>query len=118
VTLTGPERRRLAELADRLIPAEDGMPPGSAGRIDDVLAARPDLAGPLRAILADPCAPDAEQRALVGEVVAGAYFLLEEVKDALGHHGRRAIPIPPTSDHDDLIGPVIRRGPIFRRAPG
>jgi hypothetical protein len=118
VILGDAERRRLDELADRLIPAEDGLPPGSAGAVEDVLAARPDLVAPLRAILADEGPPTPAQTVLLGEIVAGAYFLLPEVEDALGYHGRRAVPIPPEPDHGDLIGPVVARGPIYRPAPG
>jgi hypothetical protein len=111
------ERRRLDALADRLIPAEDGMPPGSVGRVEAVLRARPDLVAPLRAILRQDGEPTAEQTAFLGEVVAGAYFLDERVKDLIGYHGRRAVPIPPVPDYGDLITPVIERGPIYRATP-
>jgi hypothetical protein len=117
VILTDAEHRRLAELADRLIPAEDGMPAGSVGRIDDVLRARPDLVEPLRDILRSGAELTAEQTVFVGEVVAGAYFLDERVQDLIGYHGRRAVPVPAAPDHEDLIGPVIERGPRYRPAP-
>jgi hypothetical protein len=111
------ERRRLRTLADRLIPAEDGMPPGSVGDVESVLRARPDLVAPLREILRSDAEPTSEETAFVGEVVAGAYFLDERVRDLIGYHGRRAVPIPPAPDHADLIGPVVERGPRYRSAP-
>jgi hypothetical protein len=115
--LSPDERRRLDELADRLIPAGDGMPPGSVGWISEVLAARPDLAAALREILRSDDEPTPEQTVLVGEVVAGAYFLNPVVKDLIGYHGRRALPMPAAPDYEDLIGPVIARGSIYRKAP-
>lgn len=115
--LSDAERHRLDALADRLIPAEHGMPPGSVGRVDAVLRARPDLVAPLRAILRDDGELTPEQTAFVGEVVAGAYFLDERVKDLVGYHGRRAMPIPPVPDYGDLITPVVERGPIYRATP-
>ena len=52
------ERATLAAVADRLIPAADGMPSAAAVVSDDrlrfVLKARPDLLGPLRAALRRP----------------------------------------------------------------
>jgi hypothetical protein len=117
MTLSAEERRRLEDLADRLIPAGDGMPPGSAGCIEEVLAARPDLAAALREVLRGDGEPTPAQTVLVGEVVAGAYFLNSQVKDLIGYHGRRALPVPAAPDYDDLIGPVIARGPIYRAAP-
>jgi hypothetical protein len=120
MSLSDAERRRLAEIADRLIPAEDGMPAGSTGRIDEVLLARPDFIAPLREILrAAEQAPGLtpEQTAFVGEIVAGAYFLDERVQELIHYHGRRALPMPALPDHGDLIGPVIARGSIYRATP-
>jgi hypothetical protein len=111
------ERRRLNALADRLIPAEDGMPAGRTGHVEDVLRARPDLIIPLREILLSGEEPTPEQTAFVGEVVAGAYFLDDRVQDLIGYHGRRAVPISPVPDYGDLIGPVVERGPVYRAAP-
>jgi hypothetical protein len=111
------EQRRLNALADRLIPPEDGMPSGRAGHVEDVLRARPDLITPLREILLSDEEPTPGQTVFVGEVVAGAYFLDEQVQDLIGYHGRRAVPIPPVPDYGDLIGPVVERGPVYRAAP-
>jgi hypothetical protein len=115
--LSADERRRLDELADRLIPAEDGMPPGSAGLVEEVLRVRPDLTRALREILRGGGDLTPAQTVIVGEVVAGAYFLNPRVKELIGYHGRRALPIPTAPDYDDLIGPVVARGPIYRAAP-
>jgi hypothetical protein len=117
VILEAGERRRLDEIADRLIPAEDGMPPGSAGRVEDVLAARPDLVPALREILRSGRDLTPTETIFVGEIVAGAYFLNEKVQDLVRYHGRRAVPVPAVADYGDLIGPVTARGPIYRPAP-
>ena len=55
--LTGDERRRLARLADALIPCRDGMPAASQVQVhgsgaDRVTALRPDLLAPARRALA------------------------------------------------------------------
>ena len=115
--LSDAEQRRLDALADRLIPAEDGMPAGSIGQVEAVLRARPDLITPLREILRGDGELTSDQTVFVGEVVAGAYFLDERVKDLIGYHGRRAVPIPPVPDYGDLITPVIERGPVYRATP-
>jgi hypothetical protein len=115
--LSDDERRRLNVLADRLIPAEDGMPPGSAGRVEEVLTARPDLVPALREILRSGRDLTPAETIFVGEIVAGAYFLDEKVQDLIHYHGRRAVPIPTTPDYGDLIEPVTARGPIYRPAP-
>ena len=131
------DRRRLAELADVLIPAGSGFPSASAAGaasegLDQVLAARPDLAEPLARILAASrgrAARDAvaEMRGsdpaafgVLAEVVPGAYFMNAAVREALGYGGQEPRPLDPARDAMDpeLLEPVVRRGPIYRPTPG
>jgi hypothetical protein len=122
-------RDRLAELADSLIPAEDGMPSASeAGAVgewlDAVLAARPDFTEPLEA-LADSTGPiatlperdPAGWGALTASVVA-AYFMNPEVCERVGYAGQRAIPFDPDApDYLDLLESVAARPPVYRPTP-
>lgn len=122
------ERATLALLADRLIPAEDGMPSASEADVplsgvDYVLDVRPDLCDPLVSMLAeaadeDPCEflreLDSESLGMLGEVVAGAYFLNDKVKGLIGYYGRRAVPVGEDDIDPELLAPVIARGPIYR----
>jgi hypothetical protein len=127
------DRDTLAGLADALIPAADGMPSASEagathGLLDEVLAARGDLEQPLREIAAaargkDPAAEVARLEAESPElfealttVVAGGYFLSPEVRDRLGYPGQQAKKLEDDFDQE-LLQPVIDRGPIFRPTP-
>lgn len=108
--LTEAERARLAVLAEVIVPRWKAMP--SAGGIDlagapldRALAARPDLVGPLRALLAivdiaDPAGavrtlerdtPDAF-RALM-QAVAGAYYADPRIWERLGYGGQQRRPV-------------------------
>ena len=101
------------------LPAGAGppLPPVPLGRMGRRVAEAHNRLGPLREILLSHAEPTPEQIAFVGEVVAGAYFLDERVRDLIGYHGRRAVPIPSAPDHSDLIGPVVERGPRYRPTP-
>jgi hypothetical protein len=103
--LTPAERAVLRQVADVLIPAGDGMPSAvAAGVADDlvdrVLAARPDLAGPLRGALAR-CTPDLDaliarndaELAALRYVVAGAYYLAADVRAALDYRPDDVTPV-------------------------
>lgn len=131
------ERELLAALADVLIPAGDEMPSASQAGVADVwldavLAARPDLAGGLKSLLAkahdrnaqdfvanlqanDPGAFD-----LLAQTAAGAYFMNPRVQHSIGYAGQGPRPIDPHRDYQDegLLEFVIRRGPIYRPTPG
>ena len=131
------DRPRLAALADVLIPAGDGMPAaGEAGvagpLLDEVLAARPDLAAPLAQVLdatagEDPRAAvtrlQAEDEAafdVLATAVAGAYFLSPDVCRRLGYPGQARRPVDeeaPDADLDRLVDEVAGRGPIYRPTP-
>jgi hypothetical protein len=101
--------------------------------LDEVLAALPELATPLAALLdklggADPAAAMATLQTddpsgfdLLSTVVAGAYFLNPEVRQAIGYPGQQAVPIvpedPPDYEQDGLLASVIARGAIYRPTP-
>jgi hypothetical protein len=134
---TAAERAWLAQLADVLIPAEEPMPPASQAGVaeaglDQILAARPDLAGELKTILLltqgrEPQAAIAELRSaepdkfgLLAEVAAAAYFMNSQVQAAIGYSGQGPQPIDPHPDYEDdgLLESVKSRGPIYRPTPG
>src|SRR4051812_889057 len=137
MTINQEERLLLAQLADELIPAGDGMPAASkagvAGQwLDAVLAARPDLAAPLKSLLKRaldfPAAAesvnhfrshDPEAFGVLAEITAAAYFMNPEVQRVIGYTGQTPQPIDPRLDYldDELLEPVIRRGAIYRPTP-
>jgi hypothetical protein len=136
MTLTQAQREILASLADELIPAEGEMPSaseaGAAGDgLDAVLNARPDLLDGLANLLrqVDGQSPTAavtslrsahpELFGLLGEIVAGAYFMNPDVRQAIGYQGQTPRPIAHDPDYleDGLLESVIRRGPIYRPTP-
>lgn len=108
--LSTEERRVLAALAEVIVPAYGRMPSAGAidlchAPIDRVLAVRPDLAAPLRRLLADATGweprawiealerddPPALRRLL--EAVAGAYYMDARVRALLGYRHRRIAPV-------------------------
>jgi hypothetical protein len=139
MNLTPSERELLAGLADVLIPASEGMPSASEAGvahegIDVVLAARPDLLDALHQLLRQAAgqasattvafvaslqAADPMLFGLLGEIVAGAYFMNPQVRAAVHYHGQTPQPIPPEPDYlaDGLLDSVIGRGPIYRPTP-
>ncbi|MGW4439120.1 hypothetical protein ACWELO_25740 [Streptomyces sp. NPDC004596] len=131
-------RARLADLADVLLPGGPGLPSASeadvAGQwINRALAANPDLAGAVTRVLAIPGAPDRVLRDLrldhrevydtFAFAVAGAYFMNPAVRRALGYPGTAPRRLPAAEGEadyyleDDVLGPVIARGAIYRRVP-
>jgi len=123
--VTPEDRATLARLADQLIPRSGEMPSASEvgvhlDGVDHVLSVRPDLVEPLRVALSavDVHGLDPAVFAALGEIVAGAYYLVPEVKDRIGYHGRRAVSVETARDVDaDLLRPVVERGPIYRADP-
>jgi hypothetical protein len=129
------QRAQLGAIADVLIPAGSGMPSASeagvAGQyLDEVLAARPDLAAPLEAALDSVAeSPDAiaALRAdaiawgVITAVVPAAYFLNPAMREAIGYPGLEARPIDPDAapDYldDGLLESVVARGPVYRPTP-
>jgi hypothetical protein len=122
-------RERLAELADTLIPAEDGMPSASeAGAVgewlDVVLAVRPEFAGPLEGLAAssEPLATLPERDpagwGVLTAAVVAAYYMNPDVAARVGYTGQRAIPFDPDApDYVDLLESVKGRGAVYRPTP-
>jgi hypothetical protein len=136
MNLSPDDRGMFARLADVLIPTGSGMPSASQADVasrwlDRVLAARPDLEQPLRRALEvargrDPIEAIAGLRAndpaafgVLAEIVPAAYFMNPDVQRAIGYSGQGPRPIDPRPDYaeHDLLGSVIRRGPIYRPTP-
>jgi hypothetical protein len=116
-------RERLAELADALIPAEDGMPSASeAGAVgewlDAVLAARPDFRAPLEALSTSSGTVDQAQLDVLSAAVVAAYYMNPDVCERVGYAGQRAIPFDPDApDYLDLLESVKARPPVYRPTP-
>jgi len=136
VTAPDLSRDRLAALADVLIPGGSGLPAASAadatGRwINRVLAAHGGLAEALGAVVALPGEPAAVLSELRRDrpglfetftfAVAAAYYMNPAVRNALGYPGIAPRPVPVAEGEtefyleDDILGPVVQRGPIYRR---
>jgi hypothetical protein len=132
--LADEERAVLARVADHLIPAAQGMPSAAEVLTDErlrfVLAARPDLAEPIRASLRAGLADDPAERvaslaasepaalgALQLAIVAG-YYTDRRVRELIGYPGQEAITIRswevPSYVEDGLIDRVLARGPVWR----
>jgi hypothetical protein len=132
------ERATFAALADVLVPEAAGMPAASAvgvheRRLDAVLAARHDLAEPLRSLLADVAGQDAEAEIarlraddterfrLLLSLVTAAYYSSPKVRRLIGYPGQRAHEVyPDQAEHDlrdGILDPVVARGPIWHRPP-
>lgn len=127
-------RRRLGQIADRLIPAAHGMP--SAGEVVDeerlrfVLSARPDLVEPLRAALradlgdGDAGRLEALERdepanlAALQLVIVGGYYTDERVRELIGYPGQLALEVHssemPLYVEEGLVDAVLARGPVWR----
>ncbi len=133
-SLDAEERATLAAVADRLIPAADGMPSAaevlSDERLRFVLKARPDLLGPLRATLRPDLGDDVQARldalgrdepsnlgALQLVIVAG-YYTDGDVRDRIGYPGQVALTLRswevPAYIDEGLIDAVLARGPVWR----
>jgi hypothetical protein len=96
--------------------------------LDEVLAVRSDLEEPLAqlTVAARGADPEAEVKRLEAEdpvlfealttAVAGGYFLSPGVRDLLGYPGQKAKKLEDDFDQE-LLQPVIDRGPIFRPTP-
>ena len=130
--------RLLGALADELVPDGGDMPRASragvpGAGVDIVLRTRPDLVGPLDALLRagegrDPAAylldlrnADAEGFSVLSLVVVGGYLQDPEVQRLLGYTGRVAAPL----DEPDatvefeaaLLAPVRAAGRRYRSTP-
>ncbi len=125
-------RTTFAALADVLVPAADGFPAASAAgagtvALDRFLAALPELAQPLEALLdrvegLDPEAAVEQLRTdeaafgLLAFAVAGGYLTEPAVLSRLGYRGRVASPVGDDLDDDviALLELAIAGGPRYR----
>jgi hypothetical protein len=134
VTLTAAERGTLAAIADRLIPAADGMPSAADVLTEDrlrfVLNARPDLADGLRASLRPALGDDPQARldalarnepATLGTlqlVIVGGYYTDARVRELIGYPGQVALTVRsweyPAYLEEGHIDAVLARGPVWR----
>lgn len=132
------QRRRLAAIADDLIPETATMPAPSAvgvgtGQLDLVLGARPEIEGPLaRALAADDLpaltiveqlrTSDPEAHDALVLAIVGGYYLHPTVQQRLGYPGQTGQEVQPDTYpdyvHDGLLERVLARGPIYRPTPG
>ena len=130
------ERKLLADLADVLIPAGEGLPSASQAGVaneglDRVLEVRTDLLEPLKNLLAgarnrapaevieDLQRNDPPAFGVLAELVPGAYFLNSEVRSKIKYQGQNPRPIDERQDYLDegLLQSVLDRGPIYRPTP-
>jgi len=130
------ERKRLAELADVLIPSAAGSLSASEADVggkglDQFLATCPEMDSGLRQLLLkagdDPALvavaklrqADPAAFGVLAEFAAGAYFLNPAVCRNLGYVWQTARPIDPAPDYlsDGLLESVIQRVPIYRPTP-
>lgn len=135
--LEDPDRRAiLGQIADVLIPADDGMPSATdvgthGGLIDQALNYRPDLAEAFGRALdlvanADPAAAVArladhnpEEFFALSLLTTGAYYVSPTVRQLLNYH--QGQPRPAHDDVEtyvDMLEAVVERGPIYRVVPG
>jgi hypothetical protein len=133
LTLDDNARQTLIGLADLLIPASERMPSASQAGVGDkwidrAMEARQDWAPHLvallekaqgkdyRATLAELQTSEPATFTILTEMVAGAYFMNPEIRKLIGYPGQRAIPIQTSPDDhlEELLKPVIQRGPIYR----
>ncbi|MEH6526826.1 MAG: hypothetical protein V7723_12205 [Sneathiella sp.] len=132
------EHETLAALADVLIPSAESMPAfselkGHQNHVERVLILRPELQADLRRALAraDALSPsdtieklnmdDPQAFGTLGLVASSAYYLDASVRKLLGYPGQISRPASPDEEHDylhdDILQPVIARGPIYREVP-
>jgi len=131
-------RRGIRHVIDVLLPGDGEMPSGAEVAVEDELLQRVLTADPrlLPAVLAVSrrvvqenapsdldefiawCGEDFEQ---VAFAVNAAYYMSATVWAVLGYPGQRRMPIalatPDQIASDELVAPVINRGPIFVPTP-
>ena len=128
-------RQTFAAVADVLIPAYKEMPAASetgvaGATLDRILELRDDLTEPflrgLRGIAGkDPVTAarslnDSDPKALaaIGLIASAAYYMNPGVRQEIGYPGQDRSPIDPSAPPDyladNLLQPVIDRGPIYR----
>jgi hypothetical protein len=135
--LTTEMRAAFLAIADRLIPAAEGMPAASEAGIgellDRVLSLRPDLgeacfrgmaatrgrasADAVESLNRD----DPEALSTIGLVAAAAYFMTPRVRTLIGYPGQEKRTFDPHATPEyvanGMLQRVVDRGPIYRPTP-
>jgi hypothetical protein len=135
--LTAEIRADFLAIADRLIPAAEGMPAASEVRVgellDHILSLRPDLGEVffrgLSAVHGRPAEEaaemlnreDPEALSTIGLVAAAAYFMTQRVRTLIGYPGQEKRAFDPNGTPEymtnGMLQRVIDRGPIYRPTP-
>ncbi len=135
MSLTDTHRARLAQFANVMIPGGSDMPSAAdltlwAVPVDEVLAIDPTRREPVARFLAmdGPVETLADIEALaqvdkagfeaLGVVLANAYFMHPKTRESIGYLGQEARDSSGglTDEDEDLLTPVIGRGPVYRPA--
>ena len=133
IELTASEIDRLGRVGDLLLPPEPGLPAASDvlrnGRLLlAALKARPDHAEQVKRVCAALVEPTAESigrlfaedpqtMGAAANIVAGAYFMDEGVRSAIGYPGQVQNPASLEDAADQLEGvlePMMAREPFYR----
>ncbi|WP_166880583.1 gluconate 2-dehydrogenase subunit 3 family protein [Salinibacterium sp. ZJ450] len=134
--LTDGVRARIADLADRIVPADGQKPSASevgvhTTYIDRALRVRPDRIGMLTTVLAHMERAEsadvlenveAEVLEPVVELIIACYFMSRVARRSIGYRGQVAVPIAEGEseyylEEGDILAPVLARGPIWRDTP-
>jgi len=138
IAIDEPARNGLARILDVILPGTTNLPSGRAvdahrELLDKVVRADPQLQDPLveagnraAAIAGDSalngvrdlCGDHVEQ---VVFALTAAYYMAADVRAALGYPGQGRRPIAAATAQevasDELVAPVVRRGPIYVPTP-
>jgi hypothetical protein len=137
--VSGDQREWFSTVADVLIPGDGEMPSASAVDIggellDRALRARPDLLAAFDAVLGgiEQTTDVGELRSRIdsfasghrvefddfGHLLAGAYFMNDAVRQAIGYPGQEAMVLrDDLDDYIESLGDVVERGELFRPTP-
>ena len=130
LVLTPGQRVTFGRAANLISPRQDPMPSATEAGvaqsgIDDVLAARPDLAGPLAGILTaldqpgagfeDVASADRDGFAALLLAALAAYYMQPSVRSLLCYPGQQSVRPPSDPNADmELLAPVLNRGRRYR----
>lgn len=136
-SLTKENRATFLAIADRLIPAAEGMPAASEAGVGDlldrILSLRPDLGEAFSRGLASVLghAPaeaaetlhreDPEALNTIGLVAAAAYYMTPRVRTLIGYPGQEKRVFDPDATPEYMTNGMLQRvidhGPIYRPTP-
>jgi hypothetical protein len=128
-------RASIGRIADIIVPPVGGKPSPSSLEvhtryIDVALMARPDLIEPLSEVVRqfdqDPSASldkvEEDTLAAVVELIIACYFMSPAARRSIEYPGQGPMPIAEGEseyylEEDDVLGPVIARGSVWREVP-